>query len=64
MTYLRNLLDLLLAHWLLRNLRRETRAMSLQLVKTGFLDTELFIRKENTIRLLEARVAELEKLLK
>lgn len=73
MTYLRNLFDLLLAHWLLRNLRREVRGMYKHRHHQTLIDSELgygcyacrnIFRKENTIHALQAHVAELERMLK
>lgn len=74
MTYLRNLFDLFLSSWLLRNLRREVKGKKCNccdqihwMEKCQGAHAHLsgcVYRKLDTIRALEAHVAELERMLK
>lgn len=65
MTYLHNLLDLILAHWLLRNLRRELSKAGHDHELHEALDPQCpFCRKLDTVLALEAHIAELESKLK
>lgn len=65
--YLRNLLDLILAHWLLRNLRRELERAPFVYDHPGNgLMPDMCARCKciYTIRALEAHIADLERMLK